>query len=530
LLKNKTKKMNKTKKTKLTKLMFVFVAVTLVMAFLKIYNVQAAGNSGVLYITAAYRHVVTLNKLVYGPGEVVAGTVSFGNTQGSVSSAGTLVANDSGRSSLSLWNSGHVVFNHANALAGTYPFAMTSFAPATPGSYLLQTFSFEGPSDPWTGTEILLPFSVGIVPPICSVSLGGGRPDTIIAPYNTTLSWASAWATSAKYSCTGSLTASNVPIASSYLPPQWYAADATGNEYAKTQNGILPFNNLPVGIESCTVTVTGPGGTHTCSDSISIIGKPCKLPWDNRRTIDSGESLTAYQACDSEIRMCTDGVLSGTFLEENPPNGCPTCSASWSPAGPLTVSGASTLTVASSRTTSATYTCTGPAPISSTSTPKNSSIVFPALGAGIESCTFNLVGTSGDPGHCSASIEINSAVTNGACGTASSAKHVYASTDAVWGSYTACDKGIANPILDSSNFPDPGGSFPWTCDSPNGGTNAPCSGARAASQMCGNGIKEGTEICDSPAGNGTCPKTCNSVCSAINDCPRDLNWRETSPN
>ncbi|OGF61322.1 hypothetical protein A2662_00510 [Candidatus Giovannonibacteria bacterium RIFCSPHIGHO2_01_FULL_45_33] len=38
-------------------------------------------------------------------------------------------------------------------------------------------------------------------------------------------------------------------------------------------------------------------------------------------------------------------------------------------------------------------------------------------------------------------------------------------------------------------------------------------------QICNNGIREGTEICDDPAGNGACPLNCNSTCTAFNSCP-----------
>jgi len=150
----------------------------------------------------------------------------------------------------------------------------------------------------------------------------------------------------------------------------WSSTNATSATY--TCSGPIPGSgsvgtsgNLPVtfpsaGTEKCTISVSGPGGSSMCSGSLVI----------------------------------------------NPPASPPTCSAYWSPSGPITVGGASTAYwTSSANATSATYSCTGPISGSgSVGTTGSSPFTFPS--AGTEKCTLNVSGPGGS-GSCIASLVVN---------------------------------------------------------------------------------------------------------------------------
>lgn len=108
----------------------------------------------------------------------------------------------------------------------------------------------------------------------------------------------------------------------------------------------------------------------------------------------------------------------------------------------------------------------------------------------------------------------------GSCGTADIMTRSYAASELSWGSYTACDAGVSVPVLDASNFPAQGHTFPWSCPGSGGGGAASCTGYRA-------------DICVPTCAAITCEgKTCTD-CAGLHDgtkvC-RDANWREVSPN
>lgn len=95
----------------------------------------------------------------------------------------------------------------------------------------------------------------------------------------------------------------------------------SGNSYTYTPNADF------VGSDSFNYLVSdGNGGTDsalvtiTVEASSGIVYASCNLPWDG--AVAHGLSVTAYEddvtySCTDEVRVCTDGVLSGTYEFEN---------------------------------------------------------------------------------------------------------------------------------------------------------------------------------------------------------------------
>jgi len=93
----------------------------------------------------------------------------------------------------------------------------------------------------------------------------------------------------------------------------------------------------------------------------------------------------------------------------------PTCSAYWSPSGPITTGGSSTIYWSSSaNATSATYSCSGPIP-GSGSLGISGSLPVTFLSAGTENCTINVSGPGGS-GSCNAILVVNPPACTPSCG------------------------------------------------------------------------------------------------------------------
>jgi len=95
----------------------------------------------------------------------------------------------------------------------------------------------------------------------------------------------------------------------------WFHISSVGYVTPNTSSSALV---APSQTTTYTGTVSGQGGTNTCSATLTI-RRSCALPWGG--TITHGQSRTAYQAstvpynqsCVSQTRTCNDGTLSGSY-------------------------------------------------------------------------------------------------------------------------------------------------------------------------------------------------------------------------
>lgn len=91
-----------------------------------------------------------------------------------------------------------------------------------------------------------------------------------------------------------------------------------------------------IGVYNLAVTISdGKGGVLSRNFEIKIVGS-CPLPWGG--TLDFGNTVTAYAApqtacgeyCVSETRICENGVLSGSYTNQNCVEGpCAPCTLPW---------------------------------------------------------------------------------------------------------------------------------------------------------------------------------------------------------
>lgn len=61
--------------------------------------------------------------------------------------------------------------------------------------------------------------------------------------------------------------------------------------------------------------------------------RPCTLPWDTSQLIEHGQTVTAYRvvgsSCGSEVRTCNDGSLSGSYSDSRCPEAAAPCDLPW---------------------------------------------------------------------------------------------------------------------------------------------------------------------------------------------------------
>ncbi len=116
------------------------------------------------------------------------------------------------------------------------------------------------------------------------------------------------------------------------------------------------------------------------------------------------------------------------------------------------------------------------------------------------------------PATCSNSCTNNSCTgTNGVCGAADGGSYSSAPSSSL------CSTGAASAVSNS------GGLWRWTCLGSGGGSNDTCWAFIDTPPVCGDGIREGAEICDNGGANGSCPATCSSSCTSNGVCPGSIN-------
>ncbi|MDO8240769.1 MAG: hypothetical protein Q7T51_02240 [Candidatus Moranbacteria bacterium] len=225
-----------------TKLFAILVLIIFGMIF-------SHGAYAAQFVSGPNTYTVNLNKSTYAPGESIVANGSVTTPSNSnvprldvtinIATATVLKYN-------TIYPSGSVTMT-APSVAGTYS---AIFSGSGSPTCVMQGWSRI--CTPANFVNYSVTYTVATPPaPTCTLAFSPVGPLT--APGSTTATWTSANTTSAKYSCTGPISATNVAIATS---------------------GSLPFNNMSAGTENCTITVTGPGGTGTCSKSIIINATP----------------------------------------------------------------------------------------------------------------------------------------------------------------------------------------------------------------------------------------------------------------
>ncbi|MFA6383550.1 MAG: hypothetical protein WCX17_03945, partial [Parcubacteria group bacterium] len=429
-----------------------------------------------------------INKSTYSPGEAI-----------QVTGQGSIFVCDNGTDSISLTETTNGVekylFNKNNLSYGfqTYFGSATATAPTTPGNYVVHMIGRAS----LLSRSADIPYTV-VAPPTCSISYS---PGTITSPGSSTATVTMNNTTSATYGCTG---------------PQPVAA-GTGLGVAASATYVFTFPAGQTGTETCTASVSGPGGTGTCSGSV-VVNPPssCNLPWGG--TIASGASVTAYQSssvacgssCVSQTRTCNNGVLSGSYTNQNCTGASCSCTLPWG--GTLANGSSVTAYQASSvpcgsTCTSQTRTCNN-GTLSGTYTNQACSV------SGCLSCT-RPCGGSVVSGNWGALCYQASSVP---CGSSCSSSQGY------------CNNGLwTTPYAAGSTAASCSVAACPTCTLPWGGTIANGSGVTAyqsSSVACGSSCTSQTRTCNNGVLSGTYT---NQACS-VAACSCTLPWGGTLAN
>lgn len=415
----------------------------------------------------------------------------------------------------------------------------------------------------------------------CGVSITGGCPfgsSGVVTIGNCTTPTLNFWADSTSLPYNGSTTL------------RW----SSSNAESCTASGAWSRGKVLSGAESTgsltssktyTLACSSLGGTVTRSVAVNVSPPAsCALPWGG--TIAHGSGVTAYQSgsvpcgssCASQTRTCNNGVLSGSYTNQScTVAACvPTCSSSWSPAGPLTSPASSIFFWNSTNATSATYSCSGIiAGSGATATAGSLPLSFSA--GGTQNCSVTVIGPGGSA-TCPKSITVNSGPPTVTLTATPSSINNGESSIITWSSTNASSCAVAwTASAATSGFqsvsPSSTTNYSMTCTGLGGtGTGSAivtvncvdqclassCSGDVA--QICGDGngdgCKEitGTIDCSTLGSNYSCVsgscvctpnnpnctadnicegQTCNNGCYNINgnkNCSSgDENWREVAP-
>ncbi len=217
----------------------------------------------------------------------------------------------------------------------------------------------------------------------------------------------------------------------------WYASASgtmCGNPASFTATAITTVN--PPSGPVCSYFYFSPGGPLAAPASTTLLWSALRassatltctnpVPYTNLQVTVPTSSLgfnfnaaqTGAESCTLTLTNSTSGLSSTCAASVQVNAAAPTCSASWSPPGPITAPGSSTLSWSAVGTvTSLARSCTGPIPsgLTSVSFPTGSQPYNFAVGqTGTENCIFT-VGGPGGSNTCSAALTIN-APTNPTC-------------------------------------------------------------------------------------------------------------------